>query len=202
MARAGNVPPYSFYLPPTWYQQRIANILSGNYCQPKCAEPWIEVKFENPKQGTLQVTHFLCLRSPSSAPTFPAAKHGPWAVLRLRFKKVQKAGTEMAPLWPLLSIQAAPHFATSSAECTAGHPTPDFLSCWFLLQPLLTKQAQSEGQANRGAGRPLDIVGLQEDMWPTVLQKCLSQSCRSVLECVVPLWSVLVLRLLLRLWFG
>lgn len=53
--RAGNVAPYSFFLPPTWTQARIANILSGNYCQPKCAEPWIEVKFESPKQGTLLV---------------------------------------------------------------------------------------------------------------------------------------------------
>lgn len=34
---------------------RIANILSGNYCQPKCAEPWIEVKFEDEKQGKIQV---------------------------------------------------------------------------------------------------------------------------------------------------
>ena len=47
--------PYEFILPPTWKQVRIANILSGNYCQPKCAEPWVEVKFENSKQGTLQV---------------------------------------------------------------------------------------------------------------------------------------------------
>lgn len=53
--RAGNVSPYTFLVPPTWSQLRIANILSGNYCQPKCAEPWIEVKFEDPKQGTLQV---------------------------------------------------------------------------------------------------------------------------------------------------
>jgi hypothetical protein len=64
---AGNVSPYSFFLPPNWVQQRIANILSGNYCQPKCAEPWIEVKFDNPKQGTLQV-HFLLLL-PSLIPT-------------------------------------------------------------------------------------------------------------------------------------
>ncbi|KAL7092990.1 hypothetical protein ACP275_11G015300 [Erythranthe tilingii] len=42
-------------LPPTWKQMRIANILSGNYCQPKCAEPWIEVKFEDEKQGKIQV---------------------------------------------------------------------------------------------------------------------------------------------------
>eukprot|EP00244_Chara_vulgaris_P011202 TRINITY_DN5454_c0_g1_i1.p1 TRINITY_DN5454_c0_g1~~TRINITY_DN5454_c0_g1_i1.p1 ORF type:complete len:214 (-),score=21.57 TRINITY_DN5454_c0_g1_i1:23-664(-) len=53
--RAGNVAPYQFFLPPTWRQLRIANIQSGNYCQPKCAEPWVEVKFEDPKQGLLQV---------------------------------------------------------------------------------------------------------------------------------------------------
>ncbi|KVI03437.1 psbP domain-containing protein 6, chloroplastic [Cynara cardunculus var. scolymus] len=53
--RAGNVQPYRFVLPPTWKQLRIANILSGNYCQPKCAEPWIEVKFEDEKQGKVQV---------------------------------------------------------------------------------------------------------------------------------------------------
>lgn len=33
----------------------MANILSGNYCQPKCAEPWVEVKFEDEKQGKIQV---------------------------------------------------------------------------------------------------------------------------------------------------
>ncbi|KAL3533467.1 hypothetical protein ACH5RR_006988 [Cinchona calisaya] len=53
--RAGNVQPYKFILPPTWKQLRIANILSGNYCQPKCAEPWVEVKFEDENQGKIQV---------------------------------------------------------------------------------------------------------------------------------------------------
>ncbi|KAL6988082.1 PsbP domain-containing protein 6, chloroplastic [Sarracenia purpurea var. burkii] len=53
--RAGNVQPYQFILPPTWKQTRIANILSGNYCQPKCAEPWVEVKFEDENQGKVQV---------------------------------------------------------------------------------------------------------------------------------------------------
>lgn len=53
--RAGNVQPYQFVLPPTWKQARVANILSGNYCQPKCAEPWVEVKFEDNKQGSAQV---------------------------------------------------------------------------------------------------------------------------------------------------
>ncbi|XP_040371836.1 psbP domain-containing protein 6, chloroplastic-like [Rosa chinensis] len=50
-----NVQPYQFILPPTWKQTRVANILSGNYCQPKCVEPWVEVKFEDEKQGKLQV---------------------------------------------------------------------------------------------------------------------------------------------------
>ncbi|KAA8517358.1 hypothetical protein F0562_017636 [Nyssa sinensis] len=53
--RAGNVQPYQFILPPTWKQTRVANILSGNYCQPKCAEPWVEVKFEDENQGKVQV---------------------------------------------------------------------------------------------------------------------------------------------------
>ncbi|KAJ4706708.1 PsbP family [Melia azedarach] len=53
--RAGNVQPYQFVIPPTWKQTRVANILSGNYCQPKCAEPWVEVKFEDEKQGKVQV---------------------------------------------------------------------------------------------------------------------------------------------------
>lgn len=47
--------PYKFVLPPTWKQLRVANILSGNYCQPKCAEPWVEVKFEDENQGKVQV---------------------------------------------------------------------------------------------------------------------------------------------------
>ncbi|XP_059668288.1 psbP domain-containing protein 6, chloroplastic [Cornus florida] len=53
--RAGNVQPYQFIIPPTWKQTRVANILSGNYCQPKCAEPWVEVKFEDESQGKIQV---------------------------------------------------------------------------------------------------------------------------------------------------
>ncbi|CAL1363096.1 unnamed protein product [Linum trigynum] len=53
--RAGNVQPYQFVLPPSWKQTRVANILSGNYCQPKCAEPWVEVKFEDERQGRVQV---------------------------------------------------------------------------------------------------------------------------------------------------
>ena len=51
----GNVQPYKFILPSSWKQVRVANILSGNYCQPKCAEPWVEVKFENVNEGSVQV---------------------------------------------------------------------------------------------------------------------------------------------------
>jgi hypothetical protein len=53
--RAGNLSPYQFWIPPSWKEARVANILSGNYCQPKCAEPWVEAKFESPKQGAIQV---------------------------------------------------------------------------------------------------------------------------------------------------
>jgi hypothetical protein len=35
---------------------------SGNYCQPKCAEPWIEVKFEDEIQGKVQVISSLLIR--------------------------------------------------------------------------------------------------------------------------------------------
>jgi hypothetical protein len=37
--------PYSFDLPPTWVPQQVANIQSGNYCMPKCVEPWTETIF-------------------------------------------------------------------------------------------------------------------------------------------------------------
>lgn len=47
--------PYRFAMPPTWREAKVANILSGNYCQPRCAEPWIEVIFENEAEGKAQV---------------------------------------------------------------------------------------------------------------------------------------------------
>ncbi len=56
--RAGTVKPdspYSFALPPTWREARVANIQSGNYCQPKCEEPWTEVVFESPAEGSARV---------------------------------------------------------------------------------------------------------------------------------------------------
>lgn len=41
--RAGtvdNTAPYRFALPPNFVEQKVANIQSGNYCQPRCDEPW------------------------------------------------------------------------------------------------------------------------------------------------------------------
>jgi hypothetical protein len=41
--RAGTVDaanPYKFALPPQMVEQKVANISSGNYCQPRCDEPW------------------------------------------------------------------------------------------------------------------------------------------------------------------
>jgi hypothetical protein len=56
--RAGTVSPdapYRFALPPTWREAKVANIASGNYCQPRCAEPWTEVIFENEAEGRAAV---------------------------------------------------------------------------------------------------------------------------------------------------
>merc|ERR1712078_940067 len=53
--RAGTIPKYRFWMPGTWRRRTVANILSGNYCQPRCDEPWTEVLFTAPKEGSLQV---------------------------------------------------------------------------------------------------------------------------------------------------
>eukprot|EP00193_Tetraselmis_chui_P010393 CAMPEP_0177770200 /NCGR_PEP_ID=MMETSP0491_2-20121128/10782_1 /TAXON_ID=63592 /ORGANISM="Tetraselmis chuii, Strain PLY429" /LENGTH=276 /DNA_ID=CAMNT_0019287367 /DNA_START=215 /DNA_END=1045 /DNA_ORIENTATION=- len=56
--RAGTIDPnrpYSFGLPPSWSRDPVANIASGNYCQPRCAEPWTEVIFSGSKDGKCQV---------------------------------------------------------------------------------------------------------------------------------------------------
>ncbi|XRB15518.1 PsbP domain-containing protein 6 [Pseudoscourfieldia marina] len=52
--RAGKIDaqnPYRFSLPSTWRKNRVANILSGNYCQPSCDEPTTEVLFTDSKEG-------------------------------------------------------------------------------------------------------------------------------------------------------
>ena len=52
--RAGTIDkanPYRFSLPGTWRANRVANILSGNYCQPRCDEPTTEVVFTDSKEG-------------------------------------------------------------------------------------------------------------------------------------------------------
>lgn len=56
--RAGTVnpsDPYKFAMPPTFREGKVANILSGNFCQPNCAEPWTEVVFEDEATGKVQV---------------------------------------------------------------------------------------------------------------------------------------------------
>lgn len=63
--RAGTVDrenPYRFSLPSSWRENQVANIQSGNYCQPRCAEPWTEVIFTNLSEGKVQVrTNLQCL---------------------------------------------------------------------------------------------------------------------------------------------
>jgi len=53
--RAGTIGKYRFSMPGSWIRRTVANILSGNYCQPRCDEPWTEVLFTAPKEGSLQV---------------------------------------------------------------------------------------------------------------------------------------------------
>ena len=53
--RAGTISKYRFWMPGAWRRRTVANILSGNYCQPRCDEPWTEVLFEGPGEGSLQV---------------------------------------------------------------------------------------------------------------------------------------------------
>lgn len=46
---------YSFELPGTWSEGTILNILSGNFCMPKCDEPWIETIWESKTDGFCQL---------------------------------------------------------------------------------------------------------------------------------------------------
>lgn len=71
--RAGVIQPspdlYSFELPPSWNEGTILNILSGNFCMPRCDEPWYETLWESSDQGsaTLIVSPLYRLISKSSA---------------------------------------------------------------------------------------------------------------------------------------
>jgi len=54
--RAGTVDPsspYRFEIPGSFREGKVANILSGNYCQPRCDEPWTEVIFEDVDRGRI-----------------------------------------------------------------------------------------------------------------------------------------------------
>ena len=46
---------YSFALPESWTEGLISNTLSGNFCMPRCDEPWVEAIFFDPQQGRCQV---------------------------------------------------------------------------------------------------------------------------------------------------
>ncbi len=46
--RAGVITdPYSFEVPPAWNEGTILNIASGNFCFPRCEEPWTESVWES-----------------------------------------------------------------------------------------------------------------------------------------------------------
>lgn len=49
--------PYVFNLPKSggWKEAKVANAVSGNYCQPRCDEPTTEVIFSSARQGKVAV---------------------------------------------------------------------------------------------------------------------------------------------------
>jgi hypothetical protein len=49
--------PYAFNLPKEgrWKEAKVANAISGNYCQPRCDEPTTEVIFQSGKQGKVSI---------------------------------------------------------------------------------------------------------------------------------------------------
>lgn len=59
--RAGVIKPnptrgfYSFDLPSSWRPQKMANVLTGNFCMPRCDEPWTECIFADPVEGSVKV---------------------------------------------------------------------------------------------------------------------------------------------------
>ncbi|KAL6782125.1 hypothetical protein ACKKBF_B10760 [Auxenochlorella protothecoides x Auxenochlorella symbiontica] len=57
--RAGVIKPdpsfYTFVLPENWSEGLILNILSGNFCMPRCDEPWYEALFQNQAEGKAQL---------------------------------------------------------------------------------------------------------------------------------------------------
>ena len=57
--RAGVIKPdpalYSFDLPPGWSEGTILNILSGNFCMPRCDEPWYETLWVSKDEGSAQL---------------------------------------------------------------------------------------------------------------------------------------------------
>ena len=96
--RAGTIDPaspYTFAVPAAWTRQTVANAISGNYCQPKCGEPWTEVIFSGP-EGRCDLClnqEFLCLHAstqssaphpsrdpPAAAPILAWADEQLWAV--------------------------------------------------------------------------------------------------------------------------
>ncbi|KAA6424055.1 MAG: psbP domain-containing chloroplastic-like [Trebouxia sp. A1-2] len=46
---------YSFEVPSNYREVGVANIQSGNFCMPNCAEPWTEVVFADDKEGKIQL---------------------------------------------------------------------------------------------------------------------------------------------------
>lgn len=46
---------YSVSLPNTWAEGQLSNVLTGNFCMPRCDEPWVEFLFLDDKEGRCQL---------------------------------------------------------------------------------------------------------------------------------------------------
>mmetsp|Transcript_10470 Transcript_10470/g.27302 ORF Transcript_10470/g.27302 Transcript_10470/m.27302 type:complete len:239 (+) Transcript_10470:51-767(+) len=46
---------YSFDIPAAAKEQRITNMMTGNFCLPNCAEPWLEAVFDDSNVGQVQL---------------------------------------------------------------------------------------------------------------------------------------------------
>jgi len=57
--RAGVITPspdlYSFQLPANWGEGTLLNPQTGNFCMPKCVEPWYETLWESKEEGSCQL---------------------------------------------------------------------------------------------------------------------------------------------------
>lgn len=69
--RAGVIKPspgfYSFALPADFNEAKISNTLTGNFCMPRCDEPWVEALYTGPGGSKVQLWVVYLFRLVSKA---------------------------------------------------------------------------------------------------------------------------------------